>query len=110
MSIAPWWFFFFLIPQSECSFVKNTHSITDLKVIGTLTVNEGILNTLEPLQKTSSSFISTELRGITGIKVLKGTGWETIPISVVVSISIPVAVTVPVAATVPVAVHLDDLS
>src|ERR1043165_4125207 len=76
----------FLIPPSECSFVKNTHSITDLKVIGTLTIYERILDTLEPLKETSSSFVPAKLRRITGIKVCEGADWVTIPVSIPVPI------------------------
>src|ERR1044071_9752279 len=98
-----------LIPPSECSFVKNTHGVTNLEVVGAFTIDEGILNTLKPLEESCSSFFTTKLWRVTRIEVFKGTGWETISIPVVVSISITIVVPIPVAVTVPVAVHLDNL-
>src|ERR1043165_5683157 len=94
----------FFIPPCECSFMENTHGVTNLEVVGALTVDEGILNTLKPLEESCSSFFTTKLRRVTRVEMLKGAGWGSISIAIAVPIPIPVAVTIPVA------VHLDDLS
>src|ERR1043165_9656761 len=40
---------FLFIPPCECPLVEEPHSIANFEVIGTLTINEGIFDTLEPL-------------------------------------------------------------
>src|ERR1044071_7481414 len=90
----------FFIPPCECSLMENTHGVTNLEVVGALTVDEGILNTLKPLEESSSSFFTTKLWRVTRVEMLKGAGLGSIPITI--PISVPV--------TIPVAVQLDDLS
>src|ERR1044071_4463516 len=90
----------FFIPPCECSFMENTHGVTNLEIVGALTVDEGIFNTLKPLEKSSSSFFTTELWRVTRVEMFKGASLG----------SIAIAIPVPVVVTIPVAVQLDDLS
>src|ERR1044071_6979631 len=87
----------FFIPPCECSSMENTHGVTNLEVVGALTVDEGIFNTLKPLEKSSSSFFTAELWRVTRVEMLKGTSLG--------SITIAIAIPVPVV-TIPVAVQL----
>src|ERR1044071_8025221 len=75
----------FFIPPSECSFVENTHGVTNLEVVGAFTVDEGILNTLKPLEEACSSFFTTKLWGVTRVEMLKGAGLGSISIAIAVS-------------------------
>ncbi|KAI3808008.1 hypothetical protein L1987_23948 [Smallanthus sonchifolius] len=50
--------------------------MADTQIVRTVTIEEGALNTLEPLKESRGSFGAIKFEGIAGVEVFEGTLWR----------------------------------